>query len=748
MTETTTLLSGYTVLCCAPDGSIEAPRHGLLYRDTRILSRYRLTIDGRSPELVGASRPETDRWDAVLRLGRPGGHAIGPLLPQDALEIHVRRRVGPALREELALVNHSAVVCETTLRIEVDGDFRDIAELGRERQVAGTTTRTVETDRAVVRFDHLAEHEGRRFERSTRIEVLDASSPAEVGDDGFTFSIRLDPRASWRVTWELGALDAGEWVSPARADDDTRSRQRRTWRRVRPTVDAADRLRRPFDRASDDLFDLRNWELERRFLGSTDGAGWVINAGAPMFTGLFGRDILTAGWQSALLGTRALRGALEAVAATQATTDDAWRDAEPGKLIHELREGPLVELGISPRDAYYGSVTTPAMFLLGLSELWHWTGDDDLLRRHLDTAVRAMEWSRLYGDRDGDGFLAYQRRSPRGLRNQGWKDSDEAIRHVDGSISEGSIATVEEQAFQYLALQRMAEILIGLEDDRADAFLGRAADLRERWDAAFWMPDEGFYALALDGRREQVRSIASNPGHALGSGIVPRDRARLVADRLLAPDLFNGWGIRSLSSEHASYNPFAYHLGAMWPVEQATFALGFKRYGLDEHVDRLVEGVLDAVAACEGDRLPEALSGHGPSEVPAPIPYPTANNPQAWSASALVQMVQIMLGLYPFAPLALLAVVRPRLPAWLPELTIRRVRVGRGTVDLHFERRPDGSASWKSRTRGRVAVIGAGPPNDVGGGGAFEALEREVLRRAPGRLARAARIGIGLEESG
>ena len=310
MPETTTILSGYTVLCCGPNGSVDTPRHGLLYRDTRILSRYRLTIDGRTPEPVGASRPELDRWDAVLRLGRPGGHAAGPLLPQDALEIHVWRRVGPALREELVVVNHSAVSCETTLRVELDADFRDIAELGSEPQIPGTTTRSLEADRRRVRFDHIAEHEGRRFERTTRIEILEATSPPEVEQTGFSFALRLDPRASWQVTWEVAALDSGEWVSPAGSDDDTRSRQRRTWRRVRPTVEAADRLRRPFDRAADDLFDLRNWELERRFLGSTAGAEWVVNAGAPMFTGLFGRDILTAGWQSAMLGTRALRGAL------------------------------------------------------------------------------------------------------------------------------------------------------------------------------------------------------------------------------------------------------------------------------------------------------------------------------------------------------------------------------------------------------------------------------------------------------
>jgi glycogen debranching enzyme len=745
--ETTTLLSGYTVLCMAADGSIEDPRHGLLHRDTAILTRYRLTVGGAAPELVGASVPELDRWDAVLRLRRPGGQADGPLLPQDSVEVHVRRRIGPGLLEELVVRNHSAVPFDATLRIELDADFRDVAELDREREVEGTTTRTLAGDGRAAVLAYRASRGDRRIERAIRVEVVESTSAPEIDATGVRFPIGLDPGAWWSASLRVEALEDGAWLAPDSFDRDTRARQRIAWRRARPQIDAAQRLRRPCERAADDLFDLRNWELERSLLRSTSGARWMVNAGAPMFTGLFGRDILTSGWQSALLGTRALRGALDAVAATQATEDDPWRDAEPGKLIHERREGPLSELGVIPRDAYYGSVTTPAMFVLGLSELWHWTGDDALLRRHLDTAIRAMNWAAGRAATDPDGFLTYERQSPRGLRNQGWKDSDEAIRHGDGSAAAlGPTATVEEQAFQYLALQRMGEILVALDDDRADDFLRRAADLRERWDLAFWMPDAGFYALAIDGDRRRVESIASNAGHALGAGMVPRDRARQVADRLLAADLFNGWGVRSLSATHVSYNPFAYHLGAVWPVEQATFALGFKRYGLDDHVDRLFAGVIDAAAACRDGRLPEALTGHGREEVPAPVPYPGANVPQAWSASAVVQLVQVTLGLYPFAPLGVLAVVRPRLPSWLQELTLRQVRVGRATVDLRFKRRPDGSAAWTARSHGRLVVIGAGPPNDVERGGALETLEREALRHAPGRLARAARIGIGLDD--
>jgi glycogen debranching enzyme len=734
--RSTAIFAGYTVLCTAADGWISSGRHGLFHRDTRILSKYRLTIADADPDLVADSRPESDRWQAVLRVRRPGGNPEGPLLPQDALEIHVRRSLGPGLTEWLEVRNRSAVPCQTTLSIALDADFADVAEVGRERHQHGEIDRIA--DGSTLRLTYRSEHDGRRVERGVVIEVDDASSTPEATQSGIRWPVDLAPRGEWHARLRISPLP--EASSAATLDADSRARQRAAWRRRRPSLEGHERLRRPFDRAADDLFDLRNDELEGRFVGSADGSAWVLNAGVPMFTGLFGRDVITAGWQSAMLGPRAVKGALQAIAATRAGTDDPWRDAEPGKLIHELRAGPLTELGLSPRDAYYGTQTTPAMFVLALSELWHWTGDLELLERYRDVALDALAWAERDGDADGDGFLEYERRSPGGLRNQGWKDSDEAIRHADGSI-----ATVEEQAFYYIALERMAEILVALGDDaRADGFLARAAALRHRWHDAYWMPDEGYYALALDGAKRQVRSITSNPGHALGTGIVPPGHAAAVADRLLDPDLFSGWGVRSISDSHPSYNPFGYHLGAVWPVEQATFALGFKRYGLDEHLDRLAGAVFDAADRSPEGRLPEALSGHARSSVPSPIPYPEANSPQAWSASALVQLVQITLGIYPFAPLRALAVVRPRLPDWLPRLTLHDLRVGRASVGLRFDRRPDGSAAWRVVSRrGALMVVGAGPPDDVTGGTLLERLEYGAVRWAPGRLVRAARIALG-----
>jgi glycogen debranching enzyme len=495
-----------------------------------------------------------------------------------------------------------------------------------------------------------------------------------------------------------------------------------------------------FERAADDLFALRNWALD------VGPDAWVPNAGIPAYTGLFGRDVLTAGWQAAILGPEPLRGALARIAERQSRDDDPFRDAEPGKLIHESRRGPLSELGILPQAAYYGTQTTSAMFVVTLSEYWHWTGDLDALRQYRDVALGALDWAARYGDRDGDGFLEYEKRSPRGLKNHAWKDSDEAIRYPDGTLVPNPIATVEEQAYHAVALERMAEILFVLGDrDRARNFGERARRLARRIDEAFWCEEDGFYAMALDPDKRPVRSIGSNAGHVLACGIAPPGRARRVADRLLSPELFTGWGVRTLSAKHPSYNPYAYHLGTVWPVENATFALGFKRYGLDEHAERLASAQLDAAGHFRAFRLPELLGGHDRDRAVTPTLYPRANSPQAWSASAAVQLVQALLGLYPFAPARLLALIRPSLPAWLPELRLDHLRVGDAVVSLRFWRTPRGETKHETLAReGTLHVVSAPPPNADGRLDRRETLAAFAVRHAPGPGARLARLAMGM----
>lgn len=737
----------WTVLLSHPDGSIAGDDGcGLFHHDCRILSRYRLTIDGRPPEWVSSRAVESDEWSASLRSARPGPGPDGPQLPQDAIEVRIERRIGDGMLERIEVHNHGMTARTCELSIEVAGDFADVLEIaGSRRQQEGELSTDVED--GIVEVRYRATRADRTTHRGLRIRAL-AGDVEVAGGNGLGVatlhrSLELEPRGSWSGSVAYEPLVDGAWVTTLASTDAWRaqSEERARWRRRRPHVrSSSPTVQRAWEIAAEDLFALRNREL-----AAEDGNAWVVNAGVPVFTGLFGRDVLTTGWQASMLGPQLTRGALAITARLQAADDDAWRDEEPGKLIHELRRGPFADLAITAQSGYYGTQTTAAMFPLAMTELWHWTGDTEELGRHRATAERALEWARRYGDLDADGFLEYQQRSPVGIKNQAWKDSDEAIRGADGSQVPNPIATVEEQAFHFLALVRTAEACIALGDDSAgDAYLERARRLRDAWHDAFWMPDAGFYAMALDPQKRQVASIGSNPGHALATGIVPVEHARRVADRLMADDLFSGWGVRTLSDGHPAYNPWAYHLGTVWPVENATFALGFKRYGLDDHADRLSRSLLEAAALLPGTRLPELIGGQARADVPFPIAYPQANCPQAWSASATVQLVQIMLGMYPFAPLGMLALVRPRLPSGIGELTVHHLRVGDASISIRFRREADGHASHEVISRrGRLLVMEA-PPPDGPAQSPWESLASALLANAPGRMARVVRLAVGM----
>jgi glycogen debranching enzyme len=737
---------GYSVLLTQPDGTIsEQAGLGLFDHDTRILSKYSLTIDGEAPRCDASANVESDYWIAHLTVDRAGGRAAGPHLPQDTLAIEIRRRVGSGMAERLILRNYSMAPVDLTLRLEFDADYADLSERDATPSHHGRTTHMWDEVGQSLTFEHRAGHGDQQFHRATRIRILRSDSQPAGGGKTIAFQVRLGPSGMWTATLGFESLVDGRWRVPVMngLDEPTdRDRLRESWRRERTQIEADHpALAGAVERGAEDLFALRAWEFD------IAPDAWMVNAGVPTYTGLFGRDSLTAAWQGALVGPEMLRGTLARIAETQATDDSAWHDREPGKMVHEMRRGPLSDLNIIPQRSYYGTQTTSAMFVVALSEYWHWTGDTAALHRYRDAALRTFDWADRFGDRDGDGFLEYSRRSTRGLKNHGWKDSDEAIRYSDGSLVEDPIATIEEQAYHWIALQRMAEILVALGDDRgAERFAVKARALRAKWHDAFWMQDEQFYAIALGPNKQLVRSISSNPGHALAAGLVPPEHARACADRLMGDDLFSGWGVRTLSQRHPSYNPLAYHLGTVWPVENATFALGFKRYGLDDHVERLASAMCDAAAHFRSFRLPEAIGGVGCHDSPVPTVYPKSNSPQAWSASAMVLLVQTLLGIYPFAPAHVLALARPRLPEWLPTVTVRRLRVGAATVSIRFERRRDGATSFDVFEKdGTLFVTEVPPPQDIDAGVRTfgETAKMWLLDRAPGRLAATLRLALG-----
>lgn len=736
---------GYSVLLTNPDGAIlEGLGLGLFDYDTRILSKYVLRVDGDRPRSDASAHVDNGDWIGHLTVARPGGDAVGPHLPQDALAIDLRRRVGNGMLERMVVRNDSMVDVDVTVDLEFDADFADIAEKYGTPSHLGTTTTGWDEHACALTFDYRASHLDNHLHRALRIHVAQSDSLPQASSRTITFRVRLAPHGVWRAALAFESLVDETWRVPFEAPDGEKDRDqaRERWRAVRTRVETVHPvLGSAVEQAIEDVFALRAWEYD------VAPDAWVVNAGVPTYTGFFGRDSLTTAWQTALMGPELLRGTLARIVATQAEDDSAWHDREPGKMVHEMRRGPLADLDVIPHRAYYGTQTSSAMFVVALSEYWHWTGDLSLLERYRDAALRTFEWAARYGDRDGDGFLEYDRRSSRGLKNHGWKDSDEAIRYPDGQLVANPIATVEEQAYHWIALQRLAEILVALGDEeRAERFHADASRLRRRWQEAFWMPEEGFYAMALGPDKRPVRSIGSNAGHALAAGLVPVEHARAVADRLMAEDLFSGWGVRTLSSSHPSYNPLAYHLGTVWPVENATFAIAFKRYGLDEHLDRLATAMCEAAAHFRNFRLPEALGGVGRRESPVPTVYPQSNSPQAWSASAMIQLVQALLGIYPFAPARMLALVRPRLPEWLPALTVHALRVGDATVSIRFERNRDGSTSFDViKRRGALMVTEVPPPQDVNPTAETfaERTKLWLLDVAPGRLAGALRLALG-----
>ncbi|MBX6342202.1 MAG: amylo-alpha-1,6-glucosidase, partial [Thermomicrobiaceae bacterium] len=396
----------------------------------------------------------------------------------------------------------------------------------------------------------------------------------------------------------------------------------------------------------------RAWERALRDLAALEiplDSGHVVPAaGLPWFLAIFGRDAIVASWQTFLLGPRAAQGTLEALAAYQAEADDAFRDAEPGKIPHEIRFGELAVSGAIPHAAYYGSIDATPLWVALLGEYLRWTGDLPLVERLLPAAERAVAWIDRHGDLDGDGLLEYRRRSSWGLENQGWKDSSDSVRFADGRLAEPPIALVEVQGYAYAAKQTLADLYetVGRVEDGA-RLRAEARELRRRIHDAFWLPREGYYALALDGRKRPVDSVTSNPGHLLWAGAVEEPYAGMVAERLLAPDLFTGWGVRTMSAEMAAYSPISYHNGSVWPHDNALIVAGLRRYGYDVAASAIAEGLIAATRWFDEHRLPELFCGYDRRRTPFPVNYPVACAPQAWAAGSVVLLVQELAGIRP-----------------------------------------------------------------------------------------------------
>ncbi len=663
-----TILEGSTFCICDERGDISAPTDGLFASDTRFLSRFRLTVNGERPMLLSHGKVEYFSAAFYLRNPLAGG------LAQDELAVTRERFVGEGMQDRILVQNLTTNELTVELAIEVACDFADIFAVKQYDFAFGDPERAAPLPPpADITYD--AEQRQFVLEDSADIAAstqLIFSRPGVAEGGTMRFPITLEPRGRWDVRVDVVVSLEHQRLAPNVAERHFGEELAR----VRDSLSAW-QLRVPQLRASwDDLdscFGRSVSDLAALRMRSGGGMAKLPAAGMPWFMTVFGRDTIVTCLQTLLFGPDLARGALESLAELQATEDNPELDAEPGKIVHEVRRG---KAAVNWFHSYYGTIDATPLYLILLSEVWRWTDDAALVRGLHEPALRALEWINRYGDRDGDGFLEYQRRG-NGLENQSWKDSWDSQRFADGTLAHTPIAPCEVQGYVYDAKLRVAELARAVWRDRelADQLEAEAATLQFRFDEAFWIEERGgYYALALDGDKRPVDALCSNIGHLLWSGIVLPQRVDAVVDRLMGEQLWSGWGVRTMSAADAAYNPISYHNGSVWPHDNSLIAAGLARYRRWPEAQRIVRRTI-GVSRHFDHQLPEVFAGFARAETSFPIAYPTAARPQAWAAGTPVLLLQTLLGISPDREHQTLETAAPEeLPSWAGSLRLSGVR--------------------------------------------------------------------------
>ena len=661
-----TILEGSTFCMSDDRGDIDAATSGFFAHDTRFLSRLVLSVQGSPLLLLSSGRVEHFAAAFFLRNASLNG------LPQDALSISRERFVGTGMQERIAIRNESMHPLDFDVSLELAADFADIISVKLHDFALGDPQNAPDLPPAAPStYD----------ESSGQILIVDPagdlrtrivlSQQGRIHEGGAMFDVSLDPHERWDLTLDVvPSLDTetdAELAGHLSDERETLGDVVAAWTLRVPRIRGGwESLRRAFDRSIADLAALRMRTGEFRRP--------LFAAGMPWFMTVFGRDTAITSLQSLLLGPEPAIGALDALAELQATSVDPEIDAEPGKIVHEVRHGRAAEFWF-PR--YYGSIDSTPLFLVLLAETWRWTDDAVLVRRLRESAMLALEWIDRYGDLDGDGFVEYARRADGGLTNQSWKDSGDSQRFHDGRFADAPIAPVEVQGYVYDAKLGLAEIArdVWREPELAERLEREAAELRTAFDKAFWVEERGgFFALALDGEKQQVDARCSNMGHLLWSGIILPERVSRVVDQLLSESLWSGWGIRTMASDEAAYNPISYHNGTVWPHDTSLTAWGLARHGYPEAARRVARALIEAAAHFDWS-LPEVFAGYARDETPFPIAYPTAARPQAWAAGTPILLVRVLLGIEPDrVRQRLVTNVTDELPSWLEGLRVEGVR--------------------------------------------------------------------------
>jgi glycogen debranching enzyme len=672
-----------TVLVTEPDGQVNWPsKRGLYFRDTRVISAWAIYANGELWDLLngGAIAPHAARIFLTNRafLSEDGS------IPARTLGLMIGRQIDGGLHEDIDITNNSRNPVRFNLEIAIRADFADIFEVKSDQIVRrGRITTSWLAKRQTLQITY----RNKDFCRGATIRTGEGDGESTVNANGrLSFDIALKAGQAWHRCLTYDLTDGVKRMrAPRRCTDSSatsdHAQKMDTWQRKVLKINASnEEFYRFYNQGVQDMAALR---LPRR---GTDHMVFVPAAGLPWFVALFGRDTLIVSLQTMIVYPEFAGGALEALGQYQATERDDYRDADPGKILHELRRGELAYFKLIPHTPYYGTADATPLYLITLHAAWRATGDRSLIERHLQTAEACLTWIDKYGDRDGDGFQEYQTRSTAGYENMAWKDSGDSVMYPDGTLVRGPKALCELQGYVYDAWLRMAEIYDELNNKRrANALRRKAATLFKKFNEAFWDEQSDFYAFALDGKKKKVLSVASNVGQCLWSGIIAPERARAVMKRLMRKDMWSGWGIRTLSADHPAFNPYNYQTGAVWPHDNSLIALGMRRYGYAAEAAAVARDISRAASHFQLNQLPELYGGLQRDPTSFPVQYLGANVPQAWAAGTPFMLLQAVLGLQQDAPRGKLY-VDPALPDWLPDVMLTDLRLGRERFDIRFWR--------------------------------------------------------------
>jgi len=664
--NTVSTLDGSTFLVSNPNGDIDArpdQPEGLFFKDTRHLSKWLLTINGIALEVL--STDAIEYYYAQHFCVPP----TGTIYKNPTLSVVRRRFVGNGFVEDLTVLNHGSEVANVELRLDFGSDFCDLFEVKDALKKKGAYYQATRAGRQVL---------GYKREDFVRETLIGSSvSPTEETPDHLTFRIALQPKSLWTTNFHVTPVTGQTVHNPKFATEEGTAMRRnlKDWIDTAPTLTAHPQVGQLYIRSLMDIAALR-------FRPDTLAEHSLPAAGLPWFMALFGRDSLITSYQMLPFKPELASATLRALAAAQGTKEVELTEEEPGRILHELRCGELTHFHERPQAPYYGASDTTPFFLILLDEYERWTGDVDLVRTLEPNARAALNWIDHFGDRDGDGYIEYERKTNLGLENQCWKDSWNSILFHDGTLAPTPRATCELQGYAYDARLRCARLARDIWKDEALAakLETQAADLKRKFNQDFWIPDRKFFALALDGHKRKVDSLCSNIGLLLWSGIVDDDKARALRDHLMSPRMFSGWGIRTMAVGEGGYNPIEYHNGTVWPHDNSFIAAGLARYGFRQDAATIIAALFEASWFFDA-RLPEVFSGYDRGNTRYPVQYPTACLPQAWAAASPMLGIRTLLGLEPKGDV-LTSAENPVLPRWMGTLTLDGIpgRWGRAKV--------------------------------------------------------------------